>query len=195
MQGQLRLPMFLQTSLRLCIPNAHPNFISSGHACASLCNAAWECPPSQGRVTDAREKESPPAILRLEGRGPASYPGLGVQDHVTRRNLGRTRTSRLEPPQIGPGLELNCTVSRKKSPKASGRPRNLTAPVARRWLWVPLVQPNPSRPLPLRFRAVPFVQSRLSHGYRPHDHGGGLIRKEERVMDPREPKRLTAPPL
>ncbi|PKI64479.1 hypothetical protein CRG98_015127 [Punica granatum] len=45
----------------------------------SLCNAAWECPPSRGRATDAREKESPLAILRLEGRGPASYPGLGVR--------------------------------------------------------------------------------------------------------------------
>ncbi|PKI38894.1 hypothetical protein CRG98_040711 [Punica granatum] len=43
------------------------------------CNAAWECPPSRGRATDAREKESPLAILRPEGRGPASYPGLGVR--------------------------------------------------------------------------------------------------------------------
>ncbi|PKI35272.1 hypothetical protein CRG98_044335 [Punica granatum] len=33
--------------------------ISSGHACARLCNAAWEHPPSRGRAMDAREKESP----------------------------------------------------------------------------------------------------------------------------------------
>ncbi|PKI38397.1 hypothetical protein CRG98_041212 [Punica granatum] len=58
---------------------AHPNFVSSGYACARLCNAAWEYPPSRGRATDAREKESPLAILRPEGRGPASYPGLGVR--------------------------------------------------------------------------------------------------------------------
>ncbi|PKI39686.1 hypothetical protein CRG98_039919 [Punica granatum] len=25
----------------------------------SLCNVAWECPPSRGRATDAREKELP----------------------------------------------------------------------------------------------------------------------------------------
>ncbi|PKI52899.1 hypothetical protein CRG98_026730 [Punica granatum] len=40
---------------------------------APNCNAAWECPPSRGRATDAREKESPLAILRPEGRGPTSY--------------------------------------------------------------------------------------------------------------------------
>ncbi|PKI31004.1 hypothetical protein CRG98_048605, partial [Punica granatum] len=56
---------------------AHPNFVSSGHACACLCNVAWWCPPSRGCVTDAREKELPLAILRPEGRGPASYSGLG----------------------------------------------------------------------------------------------------------------------
>ncbi|PKI49540.1 hypothetical protein CRG98_030077 [Punica granatum] len=31
---------------------------------------AWECPPSQGCVTDTRENESPRTILRPEGRGP-----------------------------------------------------------------------------------------------------------------------------
>ncbi|PKI63905.1 hypothetical protein CRG98_015686 [Punica granatum] len=41
---------------------AHPNFISPEHACAQLCNAAWECPPSWGRATDALEKE-PPLIV------------------------------------------------------------------------------------------------------------------------------------
>ncbi|PKI65224.1 hypothetical protein CRG98_014373 [Punica granatum] len=32
---------------------AHSNFVSSGHVCTRLCNAAWECPPSRGRATDA----------------------------------------------------------------------------------------------------------------------------------------------
>ncbi|PKI39219.1 hypothetical protein CRG98_040388 [Punica granatum] len=46
------------------------NFVSSGHACARLCNAAWECPPSWGRATDPREKESPLPVydLKVEGR-------------------------------------------------------------------------------------------------------------------------------
>ncbi|PKI68460.1 hypothetical protein CRG98_011149 [Punica granatum] len=46
--------------------------ISSRHGtqCACLSNAAWECPPSQGHATDAREKESPFTIydLKVEGR-------------------------------------------------------------------------------------------------------------------------------
>ncbi|PKI64991.1 hypothetical protein CRG98_014615 [Punica granatum] len=54
--------------------------ISSGYACACLRNAAWEYPPSRGRAADVREKESPPTILQLRGRGPVSYPGLGVWD-------------------------------------------------------------------------------------------------------------------
>ncbi|OWM63810.1 hypothetical protein CDL15_Pgr006072 [Punica granatum] len=41
----------------MLMPYAHPNFVSSGHACARLCNAAWECPPSRGRATDARSVE------------------------------------------------------------------------------------------------------------------------------------------
>ncbi|PKH94103.1 hypothetical protein CRG98_049760, partial [Punica granatum] len=56
---------------------AHPNFISSGLACAKLMQRGlgvstfpWGC------ATDAREKESPLSILRPEGREPASYPGL-----------------------------------------------------------------------------------------------------------------------
>ncbi|PKI65395.1 hypothetical protein CRG98_014211 [Punica granatum] len=34
------------------------------------CNAAWECPPSLGRVMDAREKESPLLVYdpKVEGR-------------------------------------------------------------------------------------------------------------------------------
>ncbi|PKI18371.1 hypothetical protein CRG98_049355, partial [Punica granatum] len=33
------------------------------------CNAAWECPPSLGRATDASEKESPLPVYdpRVEG--------------------------------------------------------------------------------------------------------------------------------
>ncbi|PKI55663.1 hypothetical protein CRG98_023974 [Punica granatum] len=57
-------------------PNcAHPNFVSLGHACARLCNAAWECPPSRGRATDAREKKSllPVYDPKIEGRGCYSY--------------------------------------------------------------------------------------------------------------------------
>ncbi|PKI44228.1 hypothetical protein CRG98_035386 [Punica granatum] len=40
------------------------------HACARLRNAAWECPPSRGRATDAGEKESPLTIYnpKVEGR-------------------------------------------------------------------------------------------------------------------------------
>ncbi|PKI68020.1 hypothetical protein CRG98_011616 [Punica granatum] len=47
----------------------HPNFISSRHACARLYNSAWEYPPSRGRVTDAREKESPLPVYdsKVEG--------------------------------------------------------------------------------------------------------------------------------
>ncbi|PKI58578.1 hypothetical protein CRG98_021041 [Punica granatum] len=66
---------------------AHPYFISSRHVCARLCNAAWECTPSRGRATNAREKESPLAILRPEGRGPASYPGLGVRGGVAKLQI------------------------------------------------------------------------------------------------------------
>ncbi|PKI52747.1 hypothetical protein CRG98_026868 [Punica granatum] len=56
-----------------------PNVDShQGPHCALLDCAAWECPPSVGRVTDTREKESPLIILRLESRGRISYPGLGV---------------------------------------------------------------------------------------------------------------------
>ncbi|PKI64871.1 hypothetical protein CRG98_014738 [Punica granatum] len=50
----------------------------AGPACVLLDCAAWECPPSWGCVTDTSEKESPLIILRLEGRGPISYPGLGT---------------------------------------------------------------------------------------------------------------------
>ncbi|PKI38544.1 hypothetical protein CRG98_041066 [Punica granatum] len=34
------------------------------------CNAAWECPPSWGRATDTREKESPLPVYdpKVEGR-------------------------------------------------------------------------------------------------------------------------------
>ncbi|PKI57556.1 hypothetical protein CRG98_022027 [Punica granatum] len=67
---------------------AHSNFVSSGHACARPCNVAWECPPSRGRATDAREKESPLLVYdpKVEGR----EPGVGSnrtngwrKNHVT----------------------------------------------------------------------------------------------------------------
>ncbi|PKI50218.1 hypothetical protein CRG98_029401 [Punica granatum] len=46
------------------------NLISSGHACASLHNASWECPPSWGHTTDAGEKESPLTVYdpKVKGR-------------------------------------------------------------------------------------------------------------------------------
>ncbi|PKI47634.1 hypothetical protein CRG98_031985 [Punica granatum] len=49
---------------------AHPNFVSLGHTCGRLCNAAWECPPARGRATDAHEKESPLPVYdsKVEGR-------------------------------------------------------------------------------------------------------------------------------
>ncbi|PKI45017.1 hypothetical protein CRG98_034589 [Punica granatum] len=52
--------------------------LSSRSACVLLDCVAWECPPSRRCVTDTREKESPFIILRPEGRGQISYPGLGV---------------------------------------------------------------------------------------------------------------------
>ncbi|PKI69670.1 hypothetical protein CRG98_009941 [Punica granatum] len=52
--------------------------LSSGLACAILDRAAWEYPLSRGCMMDTREKESSLIILRLEGRGRISYPGLGV---------------------------------------------------------------------------------------------------------------------
>ncbi|PKI48390.1 hypothetical protein CRG98_031243 [Punica granatum] len=68
---------------------AHPNFVSLGHACARLCNAAWACPPSRGRATDARQsgrigltrsKEKPPgrALGRTRRVGPNGL-GLGLR--------------------------------------------------------------------------------------------------------------------
>ncbi|PKI45795.1 hypothetical protein CRG98_033802 [Punica granatum] len=37
---------------------------------APKCNAAWECPPSRGRATNAREKESPLPVYdpKVKGR-------------------------------------------------------------------------------------------------------------------------------
>ncbi|PKI62834.1 hypothetical protein CRG98_016785 [Punica granatum] len=44
------------------------------------CNAAWECPPSRGRATNTREKESPLPVYdpKVEGRciWPNSWPSL-----------------------------------------------------------------------------------------------------------------------
>ncbi|PKI41998.1 hypothetical protein CRG98_037616 [Punica granatum] len=43
---------------------------SKGPACVLLDRAAWECPPSQGCVTDTREKESPLPVYdpKVEGQ-------------------------------------------------------------------------------------------------------------------------------
>ncbi|PKI74262.1 hypothetical protein CRG98_005345, partial [Punica granatum] len=60
-KGEEDYAIYKETAVPYC---AHPNLISSGHACASLSNAAWECPPSRGRATDAREKELQLVILR-----------------------------------------------------------------------------------------------------------------------------------
>ncbi|PKI63088.1 hypothetical protein CRG98_016539 [Punica granatum] len=43
------------------------NVVSSRLACMGPNRAVWECPPSQGYVTDMREIESPLTILRPEG--------------------------------------------------------------------------------------------------------------------------------
>ncbi|PKI75961.1 hypothetical protein CRG98_003619 [Punica granatum] len=51
----------------------------------------------------------------------------------------------------------NSSHGTRKSPRASGGPRQLTASMARRVVVVLLEQPNPSRPLPLRHRANPFT--------------------------------------
>ncbi|PKI75683.1 hypothetical protein CRG98_003943 [Punica granatum] len=36
---------------------------------APKCNVSWECPPSRGRATDAREKESPLPVYDLKDEG------------------------------------------------------------------------------------------------------------------------------
>ncbi|PKI35494.1 hypothetical protein CRG98_044117 [Punica granatum] len=84
---------------------AHPNFISSGHACARADRAAWECPLSRGgRVTDTREKKLPLTILRLgvEGRlrvlafsksGRKAYLASGLKENWQRGclNIGTNK--------------------------------------------------------------------------------------------------------
>ncbi|PKI59766.1 hypothetical protein CRG98_019840 [Punica granatum] len=69
-----------------------------------LSNASWECPPSRGRATNAREKESPLAILRPEDRGPASYSGLGVRGTPKQRGL--------EEPRVGSDLSNGLQENR-----------------------------------------------------------------------------------
>ncbi|PKI77641.1 hypothetical protein CRG98_001979 [Punica granatum] len=49
-----------------------------GPECALLDRVACEYPPSRGCMTDTSEKESSLTILQPEGRGPVTYPGLGV---------------------------------------------------------------------------------------------------------------------
>ncbi|PKI64036.1 hypothetical protein CRG98_015568 [Punica granatum] len=61
---------------------------------APKCNAAWECPPSRGRATDEREKESPLSVYdpKVEGRGldPVIYD-WGVGPYVNRIIKDRAR--------------------------------------------------------------------------------------------------------
>ncbi|PKI56093.1 hypothetical protein CRG98_023514 [Punica granatum] len=52
---------------------------------------------------------------------------------------------------------------------------------------------EPPRPLLSRFRTFPVMPSYFNHDYGHRDRGNCQIWKGERVMDPREPKRLKAP--
>ncbi|PKI47639.1 hypothetical protein CRG98_031925 [Punica granatum] len=61
-------------------------------------------PRLQGSATDAREKESPLAILRLEGRGPASYPGLKAFGPDRAILTMRTGWKRALGQRVGPGV-------------------------------------------------------------------------------------------
>ncbi|PKI46826.1 hypothetical protein CRG98_032764 [Punica granatum] len=82
--------------LLLC-PMCAPKFRLVGvRMRAPKCNAAWECPPSQGGVTDAREKKSPLLVydpmvegrqVGLLGSGPNWAGGL---DWADGGELGRT---------------------------------------------------------------------------------------------------------
>ncbi|PKI69395.1 hypothetical protein CRG98_010193 [Punica granatum] len=51
---------------KLCAPKFH---LVGARICAPNCNAAWECPPSRGRATDAREKKSPLPVYDPEVKG------------------------------------------------------------------------------------------------------------------------------
>ncbi|PKI52471.1 hypothetical protein CRG98_027133 [Punica granatum] len=42
------------------------------HLVGARMRTAWECPPSRGHATDARETESSPTILQPGSRGPIS---------------------------------------------------------------------------------------------------------------------------
>ncbi|PKI58173.1 hypothetical protein CRG98_021431 [Punica granatum] len=81
---------------------------------ATKCNAAWECLPSRGRATDAREKESPLAILRPEDRIGPDRP----KEKPPKRTLGRTG-------EVGPGWAWAGTAKKNelgRGPLAEGRP-------------------------------------------------------------------------
>ncbi|PKI41458.1 hypothetical protein CRG98_038157 [Punica granatum] len=45
---------------------------------APKCNAAWECPPSRGRATDARERESPLPVYDPKVEGRESFGRIGL---------------------------------------------------------------------------------------------------------------------
>ncbi|PKI56565.1 hypothetical protein CRG98_023034 [Punica granatum] len=74
--------------LHIC---AHSNFVSSEHVSARLFNAAWECPPSRGRATDAREKESPLLVYnpKVEGRN------IKIAQDLTETNLSSWKWSKV----------------------------------------------------------------------------------------------------
>ncbi|PKI71923.1 hypothetical protein CRG98_007691 [Punica granatum] len=91
---------------------AHPNFFLSGHACTPPCNAAWECLPSYGRATDAREKESPLHVYDSKVEGPINCSGLGQCWKSGRIGLGGhfvgLRQIRLETKTLGRGSDQLC---------------------------------------------------------------------------------------
>ncbi|PKI76637.1 hypothetical protein CRG98_002946 [Punica granatum] len=129
---------------------AHSNFVSSGHACARLCNAAWECPPSWERATDAREKKSSLAILRPEGRGSSRFkPKIGRSDRLEAvctvqigwtgavpASWARRERTGLNARELGRGRERG---------RAGARTRKAVAGPNLRANWVARSGPNPRR--------------------------------------------------
>ncbi|PKI73038.1 hypothetical protein CRG98_006533 [Punica granatum] len=69
-------PKAVNGYLNLC----GPKFDFIGEPACARCSAAWECLPSQGRVTDTREKESPVACLRSKSRGPRTAMACSLED-------------------------------------------------------------------------------------------------------------------
>ncbi|PKI70224.1 hypothetical protein CRG98_009416 [Punica granatum] len=85
------------------------------------CNATWECPPSRGRATDVREKESPLPVYdpKVEGR----RIGLArSKEKPPGRALGRT--GHVGPNRLGLGLRRKRNGPRPVSRRAVGIARN-----------------------------------------------------------------------